>query len=138
MTSVFAIVRRILTQFALDKRTLALLFVAPLVVLWLLSVILGADTVGPKIATVDLPAEFQTQFGQTDARITEANADEASALLAANDVAAVLSMEGEHMLKVELEDAAAADETFTILMGDQVEPRRRFIETNAQYAKLDV
>ena len=72
-------------------------------VLWLLSVILGADTVGPKIATVDLPAEFQTQFEQTDARITEANADEASALLAANDVAAVLSMEGEHMLKVELE-----------------------------------
>ena len=58
MTSVFAIVRRILTQFALDKRTLALLFVAPLVVLWLLSVILGADTVGPKIATVDLPAEL--------------------------------------------------------------------------------
>lgn len=48
MTSVFAIVRRILTQFARDKRTLALLFVAPLVVLWLLSVILGADTVGLK------------------------------------------------------------------------------------------
>ena len=103
MTSVFAIVRRILTQFALDKRTLALLFVAPLVVLWLLSVILGADTVGPKIATVDLPAEFQTQFGQTDARITEANADEASTLLADNAVAAVLSMEGKHTLKVELE-----------------------------------
>lgn len=103
MTSVFAIVRRILTQFARDKRTLALLFVAPLVVLWLLSVILGADTVGPKIATVDLPAKFQTQFEQTDARITEANADEASTLLADNAVAAVLSMEGKHTLKVELE-----------------------------------
>lgn len=103
MTSVFAIVRRILTQFALDKRTLALLFVAPLVVLWLLSVILGADTVGPKIATADLPAEFQAQLEQTDARITETDADEASALLADNDVAAVLSMEGEHTLKVELE-----------------------------------
>ncbi len=103
MTSVFAIVRRILTQFALDKRTLALLFVAPLVVLWLLSVILGADTVGPKIATVDLPAEFQAQLEQTDARITETDADEASALLADNNVAAVLSMEGEHTLKVELE-----------------------------------
>ena len=55
MTSVFAIVRRILTQFALDKRTLALLFVAPLVVLWLLSVLLGADAYEPRLATVDLP-----------------------------------------------------------------------------------
>ena len=50
MPSTLAIVRRILTQFALDKRTLALLFVAPLVVLWLLSVILGADTVGVSIS----------------------------------------------------------------------------------------
>ena len=74
MPSTLAIVRRSLTQFALDKRTLALLFVAPLVVLWLLSVILSADTVGPKIATVSLPTEFQTQLEQIDARITEADA----------------------------------------------------------------
>ena len=37
-----------------------------------------------------------------------------------------------------IEDAEKADEAFTILMGDQVDPRRRSIETNAQYAKLDV
>ena len=42
------------------------------------------------------------------------------------------------IVQITIEDAEKADEAFTILMGDQVEPRRRFIEANAQYAKLDV
>lgn len=43
------------------------------------------------------------------------------------------------MLKVHLEDAMEADETFSILMGDKVEPRREFIEKNAKYVQnLDV
>ncbi len=43
------------------------------------------------------------------------------------------------MIKISIEDAQKADEVFTILMGDKVEPRREFIEKNARYATdLDV
>ncbi len=43
------------------------------------------------------------------------------------------------MLKVEMADAEKADEVFTLLMGEEVEPRRKFIEDNAlNVSNLDV
>ena len=43
------------------------------------------------------------------------------------------------MLKISLEDAESADETFSILMGDKVEPRREFIQQNARHVEnLDI
>ncbi len=50
-----------------------------------------------------------------------------------------MNPETRTMLKVEIEDAAAADEIFNILMGEKVEPRREFIEKHAKYvSNLDI
>ncbi len=50
-----------------------------------------------------------------------------------------MNQENRIMIKVTLEDAQRADEIFTILMGDKVQPRREFIETNAKYvSNLDI
>lgn len=50
-----------------------------------------------------------------------------------------MNPENRVIVKISVDDAVKADETFTILMGDKVEPRKEFIEQNAQYVRnLDI
>lgn len=100
MRNSLAIARRALSQFAHDKRTLALLFVAPVVVLWLLSALLGVDTYKPRLATVDLPVSFQTALDEQDSRITDTSEAEAERLLRANEADAVLRMRDDTTLEI--------------------------------------
>ncbi len=49
-----------------------------------------------------------------------------------------MNPETRKLLQVGLADAQTADETFTLLMGDKVEPRKEFIQANAKFARMDI
>ena len=49
-----------------------------------------------------------------------------------------MSIETRVLRQITIDDAVAADEVFSELMGEEVAPRREFIEENATYAKIDV
>lgn len=81
MTKMLAIAKRILLQFFYDKRTLLLLFAAPVIVLWLLSVLLGASGYIPKVAVQNLPEEYVTSLRKQDVQIVDVSKPEADSML---------------------------------------------------------
>ena len=93
MHNALALARRVLQQFRHDPRTVVLLIVAPILVLWLLSAILGSPAYHPTIAAVDLPTPMVQALGD-QAKVTEMSADDAAASLASSDVDAVVALDG--------------------------------------------
>lgn len=104
MNKSFAVAGRILSQFRHDKRTIALMLVAPLIVLWLFSVLLGGGTYTPSIAIADVPDVFMEELQEEDVILKEMSKTEALDLLESGEMDAVISMtDDETTLDVLLE-----------------------------------
>ena len=101
MIKTLAVAKRIILQFRHDKRTLALMFVAPILVLWLLSVLLGANSYRPDIAVIDLPKDYVQELEKQDANIKAMTRSEAESLMKQDKLDAILSIkEGTTTLNV--------------------------------------
>ncbi|WP_040948517.1 ABC transporter permease [Gorillibacterium massiliense] len=85
---------RIIRQFFHDKRTLALMFVAPLLILTLVAYVFNGDTYRPKLAIVDLPQSLISQLSMQEANVANYTMPDAEAALNKNEVDAIISMNG--------------------------------------------
>jgi len=112
MRSLFAVAQRVLLQFRHDPRTLGIMLVAPCVVLWLFSVLLGVGDYAPRIATVSLPEEFQSALEAQTVRITDTDYSTAEDLIASQQVDAVITLDGSKLnIQVEGADASKSGAT---------------------------
>ncbi|MDF2607028.1 MAG: putative transporter permease [Bacillales bacterium] len=99
---VLALVTRIIKQFGRDKRTLALMLVAPIFVLTLMSLVFESNEYKPKIGLVNLPPHLDELFDDSEARTKGYSLDEAKSKLENGDLDAYLFLE-ENRLNVKLE-----------------------------------
>ena len=103
-----ALIKRIVRQFIHDKRTLALLIIAPLLVLSLIYLVFDGDTYQPRIGAVQLPPALEHNLEALDARLTSfdhvADAEDA---LADRKIDAMIFLEGG-ALHVKLEGSDPA------------------------------
>ncbi|MBB6672715.1 ABC transporter permease [Cohnella nanjingensis] len=101
-----ALAIRIIRQFVRDKRTLALLFLAPLLVLSLMYFVFNGQEVKPDLGIVNAPAPFAERLARLDAHIVAyPNPDQAERALADGDLDAVLTFaNGQPALRLEGSD----------------------------------
>ncbi|WP_308639005.1 ABC transporter permease [Paenibacillus silvisoli] len=101
-----ALAIRIIRQFVRDKRTLALLFLAPLLILTLMKLVFNGNTVEPRIGAVQLPAAIVERLEASDAEVSSFDDFEAAeAAMKDGDLDAVLSFtEGKPAIELEGSD----------------------------------
>ncbi|NOV03335.1 ABC transporter permease [Paenibacillus planticolens] len=89
-----AIVIRILRQFFHDKRTLMMMLVAPMLILFMMSLVFNGSTYVPKLGAVNVPAPLIQKLQDLNAEVTVYTAEEAQKELEAVRLDAVITMNG--------------------------------------------
>ena len=108
MRSLLAVTRRILAEFAHDKRMVAVLVLAPCATFLLFYLILGSPAYVPRLALVDVPDSLAARLRDGECTAQTADALEARRLLEAAEVDAVVSAGEDHVLEVYVEGADAS------------------------------
>ncbi|CDO03852.1 Inner membrane transport permease YbhR [Oceanobacillus picturae] len=88
-----AMVTRIIKQFVHDKRTIALLIVAPILVLTLLSLVFNGKEYTPKLALVDVSAPISTALEESEAEVSNQSLSEAEEMLEEKQLDAYITLE---------------------------------------------
>jgi ABC-2 type transport system permease protein len=115
MRNVWAQAKRIWQQFSHDPRTVVMFVVAPVLALWLFSILLGSGAPETRLGLVDLPAPLVTALEEA-AEVTDLTADQAESQLAAGDIDASLTWsDGSLQVKVEGTDAGATGRTLAAI-----------------------
>ncbi|MFA2830729.1 ABC transporter permease [Bacillus paranthracis] len=94
---VTGVIIRIIRQFFRDKRSLAMMFGAPMLLLWLLSLVFTQKDYVPHIAVVDMPAQLVKVMKNQEASIYEYNIEKAMSVLENQKVDAVIRLENGKM-----------------------------------------
>lgn len=140
MNRILAIAKRIVWQLVRDKRTLAMILVAPLMVMGLLAMIFNGDEYKPRIATIDVPAPMGAALADSGARVTAMSAADADRALRAGDLDATVTLDGgKPSLVVEGSDPSITRATLGVLfkMGRSSQPSVAFLHGSPKMTAFD-
>lgn len=140
---VLALIKRIILQMLRDKRTLALLFFAPLVVLTLMYFFFNGDTEDPELGIVDMEQSFIAALEESDITVIEYTAADEGTLIA-DELDGLLQMtDGNLSLTLENSDPTTARTLLArisqaaALQGNAASPDQRQVEIDTAYVYGD-
>jgi ABC-2 type transport system permease protein len=131
-----ALVVRIIRQFLRDKRSLALMMIAPMLILTLMSLVFNGDTYHPKIAVVQVPDSWIQKLESKGAELYLYSDEEAERALQAAEIDAVLKLNGTApLLRLEGSDPSVSKAVLLLLQSvlQEMSPAAQALKANVSY-----